>query len=172
MIMTTVLVTLLMNFMFTMSTHPMMMMMTILMQTLMICTISGMIMESFWLSYLMFLIMLGGMMVLFMYITSIASNEMLKFNKNFTIIIMMLMLMTFMITTDKYMTMTEMNNSETYMLNQMINIKETSESMKSLYNQPTYIMSLMMMVYLLFTMIVVIKIINIKQGPIRKMTYE
>nr|YP_010735830.1 NADH dehydrogenase subunit 6 [Myrmeleomastax wideis]WEL32800.1 NADH dehydrogenase subunit 6 [Myrmeleomastax wideis] len=162
------------NFMFIMTNHPMMMMMTILMQTLMICTISGMIMESFWLSYLLFLIMLGGMMVLFMYITSIASNEMLNFNKNF-IKLVMLSLITIIIINiyiDKSMTIMEMNNSEMHMFNQMINIMETSELMKKLYNKPTYMMSLMMMMYLLFTMIIVIKIINIKQGPIRKMTYE
>nr|YP_010735843.1 NADH dehydrogenase subunit 6 [Phytomastax pentaspinula]WEL32813.1 NADH dehydrogenase subunit 6 [Phytomastax pentaspinula] len=162
----------LMNMMFIMTSHPMTMVITILMQTLMICTISGMIMESFWLSYLLFLIMLGGMMVLFMYITSIASNEMLKFNMN--IITIMLVSITIMISIniDKYMVFYDSNNSEMCSFNQMINIKETSELMKKLYNQPTYIMSMMMMVYLLFTMIVVIKIINIKQGPVRKTTYE
>nr|WEL32825.1 NADH dehydrogenase subunit 6 [Pentaspinula unispinula] len=161
-----------MNIMFIMTNHPMMMMITIITQTLMICTISGMIMESFWLSYLLFLVMLGGMMVLFMYITSIASNEMLNFNKNISVFVVLLLMIIMSINIDKYMTSSDMNNSEMYVFNQMINIKEMSEMMKKLYNKPTYIMSLMMMMYLLFTMIVVIKIINIKKGPMRKMTYE
>nr|AYR05356.1 NADH dehydrogenase subunit 6 [Coleoptera sp. ACP-2013] len=62
--------------------HPLSLTLTIILQTMMIALISGMLNLNFWFSYILFLILIGGMMILFIYMTSIASNEKFKFSMN------------------------------------------------------------------------------------------
>nr|YP_002117968.1 NADH dehydrogenase subunit 6 [Locusta migratoria migratoria]ABX59321.1 NADH dehydrogenase subunit 6 [Locusta migratoria migratoria] len=162
----------LMNINFMKMNHPMSIMMTIIIQTLFISMMTGTMMESFWLSYILLLTFLGGMMVLFIYITSIASNEMLKIKINSIIIIiyMMIILSTLMYNVDKMMSTEMIKNSETMNLNYSINLKEMSTSLVKLYNNPTVIITIMMMIYLFITLLAVVKITNINQGPMRKMS--
>nr|YP_009540708.1 NADH dehydrogenase subunit 6 [Arcyptera meridionalis]AYQ22796.1 NADH dehydrogenase subunit 6 [Arcyptera meridionalis]QID03977.1 NADH dehydrogenase subunit 6 [Arcyptera meridionalis] len=152
--------------------HPMSMMMFIIMQTFLVGLMTGMMMESFWLSYILFLTFLGGMLVLFIYITSIASNELFK-PKLMTMILTLFMftiLMMILIITDKTMFMDMIKNTETMNINNSINYQEMTTSLEKLYNKPTFIITMMMMIYLFLALLVVVKITNINQGPIRKMS--
>nr|YP_009678981.1 NADH dehydrogenase subunit 6 [Ceracris fasciata fasciata]AKR06225.1 NADH dehydrogenase subunit 6 [Ceracris fasciata fasciata] len=160
-----------MNFNFIKLNHPMSMMMFIIMQTFLIGLLTGTMMESFWLSYILFLTFLGGMLVLFIYITSIASNEMFKPKSNIMIIIIILsMMMTIIfIIMDKMMFTDLMKNTETMNINNYINYQEMTLSLEKLYNLPTSIITMMMMIYLFLALVAVVKITNINQGPIRKM---
>nr|AEW48964.1 NADH dehydrogenase subunit 6 [Locusta migratoria]AEW48990.1 NADH dehydrogenase subunit 6 [Locusta migratoria]AEW49029.1 NADH dehydrogenase subunit 6 [Locusta migratoria]AEW49055.1 NADH dehydrogenase subunit 6 [Locusta migratoria] len=162
----------LMNINFMKMNHPMSIMMTIIIQTLFISMMTGTMMESFWLSYILLLTFLGGMMVLFIYITSIASNEMFKIKINSIIIIvyMMIILSTLMYNIDKMISTEMIKNSEIMNLNYSINFKEMSTSLVKLYNNPTVIITIMMMIYLFITLLAVVKITNINQGPMRKMS--
>nr|QID03743.1 NADH dehydrogenase subunit 6 [Oxya hainanensis] len=160
-----------MNINFIKLSHPMSMMLFIIFQTLLIGLLTGTIMESFWLSYILFLTFLGGMLVLFIYITSIASNEMFQL-KSFTIISIMIMwvFIMFMFTLiDKMMFVDWFKNSETMNMNVSINFKEMTLSLLKLYNNPSFFITMMMMIYLFLALLAVIKITNINQGPIRKM---
>nr|YP_009730016.1 NADH dehydrogenase subunit 6 [Tagasta indica]YP_010892337.1 NADH dehydrogenase subunit 6 [Tagasta tonkinensis]QHX99921.1 NADH dehydrogenase subunit 6 [Tagasta indica]WJO90070.1 NADH dehydrogenase subunit 6 [Tagasta tonkinensis] len=150
--------------------HPMSMLLTIIIQTIFISIIMGNLMESFWLSYILFLTFLGGMMVLFVYITSIASNELFNLNLNYVIITIMMMVITFsiMIITEYSLVNDIFKNSETFMLNFNIDTQEMSYSLMKTYNYPSFLITLMMMMYLFLTLVVVVKITNINQGPIRK----
>ena len=47
---------------------------TLLIQTILVSIISGLITKTFWFSYILFLVFLGGILVLFIYVTSLASN--------------------------------------------------------------------------------------------------
>nr|YP_010291954.1 NADH dehydrogenase subunit 6 [Phlaeoba antennata]ATO88586.1 NADH dehydrogenase subunit 6 [Phlaeoba antennata] len=160
-----------MNINFIKLNHPMSMMMFIITQTFLIGLMTGMLMESFWLSYILFLTFLGGMLVLFIYITSIASNEMFKPK----IIIMILTFIIFtlifniLIINEKMVFMDLIENTESININNSINYQEMSLSLEKLYNKPTNIITMMMMIYLFITLVVVVKITNINQGPIRKM---
>nr|YP_010884243.1 NADH dehydrogenase subunit 6 [Oxytauchira ruficornis]WIW75282.1 NADH dehydrogenase subunit 6 [Oxytauchira ruficornis] len=160
----------LMNFNFIKLSYPMSMMLFIIFQTLLIGLLTGTIMESFWLSYILFLIFLGGMLVLFIYITSIASNEMLylKSITSISTLIMLIIIMYTLILFDKMMFMDWLKNSETMNINKMILFQEMTFSLIKLYNNPTFYITMMMMIYLFFTLIAVIMITNINQGPIRK----
>nr|WFS86418.1 NADH dehydrogenase subunit 6 [Arcyptera microptera microptera] len=152
--------------------HPMSMMMFIIMQTFLVGLMTGTMMESFWLSYILFLTFLGGMLVLFIYITSIASNELFK-PKLMTMILTLLMLIIFvmiLIIMDKTMFMDMIKNTETMNINNSINYQEMTTSLEKLYNKPTFIITMMMMIYLFLALLVVVKITNINQGPIRKMS--
>nr|YP_009110234.1 NADH dehydrogenase subunit 6 [Pseudoxya diminuta]AIW64993.1 NADH dehydrogenase subunit 6 [Pseudoxya diminuta] len=160
-----------MNINFIKLTHPMSMMLLIIFQTLFIGLITGTIMESFWLSYILFLTFLGGMLVLFIYITSIASNEMFQI-KSTTMIwtsIMWIIIMSMFWLLDKMMLLDWFKNSETMNINQLINTQEMTMSLLKLYNNPTFIITMMMMIYLFLVLVAVVKITNISQGPIRKM---
>nr|YP_002117903.1 NADH dehydrogenase subunit 6 [Gastrimargus marmoratus]ACA28977.1 NADH dehydrogenase subunit 6 [Gastrimargus marmoratus] len=161
----------LMNINFMKMNHPMLIMMIIIIQTMFISMMTGTMMESFWLSYILMLTYLGGMMVLFIYITSIASNEMfkIKFNKIILIIYFMIMLSAMMYMTDKMMFTEMIKNTETMNMKHSINFKEMSISLMKLYNNPTIIITIMMMIYLFIALLAVVKITNINQGPMRKM---
>nr|YP_010022495.1 NADH dehydrogenase subunit 6 [Fer nigripennis]QON98905.1 NADH dehydrogenase subunit 6 [Fer nigripennis] len=160
------------NFNFIKLTNPMSMMLFIIFQTLLVGLMTGMIMESFWLSYILFLTFLGGMLVLFIYITSIASNEMFLL-KSITIILTLIMwtIISFtFILIDKMMFLDLFKNLETMNMNKMIDFQEMNFSLLKLYNNPTFIITMMMMNYLFLALIAVVKITNINQGPIRKMS--
>nr|YP_009316706.1 NADH dehydrogenase subunit 6 [Fruhstorferiola tonkinensis]AOW31956.1 NADH dehydrogenase subunit 6 [Fruhstorferiola tonkinensis] len=161
-----------MNINFIKLSHPMSMMLFIILQTFLIGLMSGMMMESFWLSYILFLTFLGGMLVLFIYITSIASNEMFKPKSIIMIFsfISLIIIMMVLIIMDKTMFMDFLSNTETMNINNLINYQEMTFSLEKLYNNPTFIITMMMMIYLFLTLLAVVKITNINQGPIRKMS--
>nr|AGC22268.1 NADH dehydrogenase subunit 6 [Prionotropis hystrix] len=150
--------------------HPMSMMMFIIIQTLLIGLTTGTLMESFWLSYILFLTFLGGMLVLFIYITSIASNEMFQFKSISVVLtgIMWLMLTTSLILLNKSLYIDLYKNSDSSLTNSIMNYQEMTLSLSKIYNNPTFTITMMMMVYLFLTLLAVVKITNINQGPIRK----
>uniref|UniRef100_UPI0031F3730D NADH dehydrogenase subunit 6 n=1 Tax=Dericorys tibialis TaxID=3139890 RepID=UPI0031F3730D len=150
--------------------HPMSLMLFIIIQTFLVGLMTGTMMESFWLSYILFLTFLGGMLVLFIYITSIASNELFQ-PKSITMMLTLFlwsMITILLIITDKTMFMDFFKNTETNNMNPLINFQEMTTSLEKLYNHPTFIVTMMMMIYLFFALLAVVKITNINQGPIRK----
>lgn len=60
--------------------HPVALGLTLILHTLLISGVTGLAVGNFWFSYVLFLVFLGGVLVLFIYITSLASNE--KFSLN------------------------------------------------------------------------------------------
>nr|ASU45992.1 NADH dehydrogenase subunit 6 [Schistocerca rubiginosa] len=161
-----------MNINFIKLSHPMSMMLFIILQTFLVGLMTGTMMESYWLSYILFLTFLGGMLVLFIYITSIASNEMFQ-PKSITMIISLTMwvfIMSTLIILDMSMFMDFFKNTETMNIDNSINYQEMTMSLEKLYNSPTFIITMMMMIYLFLALLAVVKITNINQGPIRKMS--
>nr|QOL00995.1 NADH dehydrogenase subunit 6 [Leuconemacris breviptera] len=161
-----------MNINFMKLNHPMSMMMFIIIQTFIIGLITGTMMESFWLSYILFLTFLGGMLVLFIYITSISSNELFKMKSITMMISIVFVIVIFMILAimDKTMFMDLIKNTETMNINNSIYYQEMTMSLEKLYNNPMFIITMMMMIYLFLALVAVVKITNINQGPIRKMS--
>nr|UEP15848.1 NADH dehydrogenase subunit 6 [Glanycus foochowensis] len=153
--------------------HPLSMGLMILIQTLLICLMSGMMINTYWFSYILFLTFLGGLLVLFIYICSIASNEMFKFSFNMK---MMMMIFLFFITILSLMFMNNLNwmNSSINNLdmNNFFNLfmffnNENKINLSKLYNNQTFFLMLMLIIYLFITLIAVVKITNIFYGPIR-----
>nr|URX53392.1 NADH dehydrogenase subunit 6 [Incisitermes cf. incisus] len=152
----------LMSAMFTQMNHPMAMGMMLLLQTTMTCLISGMMHQSFWFQYILFMVFVGGLLVLFIYVASLASNEMFSLSTKMITMAVMAMLMTMMIEDWTTMNSTEMMNFNTPTENSVIMM--TSK----LYNQPSGIMTIIMALYLLMTLIVVVKITDVSKGPLRQ----
>nr|DAA06270.1 TPA_exp: NADH dehydrogenase subunit 6 [Drosophila grimshawi] len=152
--------------------HPLAMGLTLLIQTILICLISGLMTKTFWFSYILFLIFLGGMLVLFIYVTSLASNEMFNLSIKLTLIssvmIFLFMLISFII--DKNSTTFFLMNNEMESIQKLYSyILENSLSLNKLYNFPTNFLTILLMNYLLITLIVVVKITKMFKGPLRIM---
>nr|ATA58366.1 NADH dehydrogenase subunit 6 [Plistospilota sp. JZ-2017] len=145
--------------------HPLSMGLILFLQTISMCLISGYMSLSFWFSYVLLLIYLGGMLVLFMYVTSLASNEMFFYsNKIFFIIIFLpLILMSMYFINMKYF-----NNSYENLENS-ISLNLSNNFLLKMYNQPINMMTILIASYLFLTLIAVVKIINIYNGPLRQM---
>nr|YP_010691261.1 NADH dehydrogenase subunit 6 [Drosophila willistoni]YP_010691287.1 NADH dehydrogenase subunit 6 [Drosophila insularis]QXG19599.1 NADH dehydrogenase subunit 6 [Drosophila willistoni]WBU93807.1 NADH dehydrogenase subunit 6 [Drosophila willistoni]WBU93872.1 NADH dehydrogenase subunit 6 [Drosophila willistoni]WBU93911.1 NADH dehydrogenase subunit 6 [Drosophila insularis]DAA06231.1 TPA_exp: NADH dehydrogenase subunit 6 [Drosophila willistoni] len=152
--------------------HPLAMGLTLLIQTVLICLIAGLMTKSFWYSYILFLIFLGGMLVLFIYVTSLASNEMFNLSIKLTLFSFFLMFIFTVISffIDKTsISFFFMNNEMESIFNLNSYFLENSLSLNKLYNFPTNFITILLMNYLLITLIVVVKITKLFKGPLRMM---
>nr|WFP43302.1 NADH dehydrogenase subunit 6 [Chloracris brunneri] len=166
-----ILITLLFNY----SNHPMSMTIIIIMQTLILSIHMSLITKTFWMSYILFLVFLGGMLVLFLYITSLASNEIFSTNQpkslmiTSSLIIMMVMLA--MSYVDQLSWNIFMSNTDSYPLTYKSNLltSHTNQcsSLIKLHNTYTSITTFILINYLFMTLIAIVKITNIHMGPLR-----
>nr|ALO71173.1 NADH deshydrogenase subunit 6 [Sunius melanocephalus] len=147
---------------FLMMNHPLSMGMVLLSQVIITSLISGILSMNFWFSYILFLIMIGGMLVLFIYMTSVASNEKFKFNMNLLISTIMIMIIIMLI----YNMNLFLNNLLNFSLN-LLNY-ENYIYLNKFINWPSNFIMFMMIIYLFITLIAVVKITNIKSGPLRQ----
>nr|ALO76229.1 NADH deshydrogenase subunit 6 [Pleophylla sp. PLE01] len=158
-------ISLMMSLLFSMLTHPLSMGAILLTQTVTVAMTMGYFNYNYWFSYLLFLIMIGGMLVLFAYMTSVASNEKFKFSIKITVIIMMMtsMIILTLMLTDQYFT--NLNNINPESISMMMKFKL---SLNKFISYPSNIIMFMMIIYLLITLIAVVKITDIKKGPLRQ----
>nr|QVL29288.1 NADH dehydrogenase subunit 6 [Ceratitis capitata] len=164
--------TLITSFIFIQMNHPLAMGLMLLIQTVQICMLTGLMAKSFWFSYILFLIFLGGMLVLFIYVTSLASNEMFSLSMKLTTISLFIfsMILIINILLDKSSISFFIQNNEMqsiYNLNMFL--QENSLNLQKLYNYPTNLMTILLMNYLLITLIAVVKITKLFYGPLRPM---
>nr|YP_008144685.1 NADH dehydrogenase subunit 6 [Ischnura pumilio]AGO19363.1 NADH dehydrogenase subunit 6 [Ischnura pumilio] len=147
--------------------HPMSMGVTLLIQTVFVCLTTNNMAQNAWFSYILFLVFLGGMLVLFVYMTSVASNELFMKNKIYSFIILFLfngvIMMTFMLVDPMLLN----NNSEENMMISKMDDHYKSSLMASLFNYPNNLLTIFMVIYLFLTLIVVVKITESHQGPLR-----
>nr|ASN65986.1 NADH dehydrogenase subunit 6 [Pogonostoma subtiligrossum] len=170
MFMTLMLLNFLTSSIFLFMNHPMSMGLILLIQTILISLITGFMSYSYWFSYILFLIMIGGMLVLFIYMTSLASNEMFSLSMKISLVILLfLIIITMIMITMDWLNFTPlMNNSNLNTMFQNINNNETSISINKIYNMPNNLITIMLINYLLLTLIVVVKITSITGGPLRR----
>nr|YP_009560393.1 NADH dehydrogenase subunit 6 [Peckia resona]QAB06034.1 NADH dehydrogenase subunit 6 [Peckia resona]QAB06047.1 NADH dehydrogenase subunit 6 [Peckia resona] len=159
------------NFIFLNMKHPLAMGLTLLIQTTLICLTSGLMTKTFWFSYILFLVFLGGMLVLFIYVTSLASNEMFSFSIKLmiTTISIFLLSITILFFIDKNLLLQYSNMETKSIIDMNSYIMENSLSLNKLYNYPTNLLTIMLMNYLLITLIAVVKITKLFKGPLRPM---
>nr|YP_010519735.1 NADH dehydrogenase subunit 6 [Furcilarnaca chirurga]UXP34332.1 NADH dehydrogenase subunit 6 [Furcilarnaca chirurga] len=161
------------SIMFSQSNHPLSMTLIIIIQTILISLSMGLLSQSFWFSYILFLIFLGGMLILFIYTTALASNEMLTF-PSMTLWIYPTIILIYLINLwwidPTFLNLTT-NNSD-MLQSQLTTLNywtETIFPLMKLYNNPTNMNTLMLMMYLFLTLIAIVKITNIFSGPLRPM---
>nr|YP_010398720.1 NADH dehydrogenase subunit 6 [Axarus fungorum]UQK95139.1 NADH dehydrogenase subunit 6 [Axarus fungorum] len=160
-------------FSFSLMNHPLSMSILLMTQTILIAIFTGMLTKSFWFSYSLFLIFLGGMLILFMYMTSIASNEMFNFSINFkNITFFMFLIFMFLILSlifdFKMLFFNKIFNIDNTNLMEMKTIfLENNFTLNKLYNFPMNLITILLINYLFLTLIATVKITNIFEGPLR-----
>nr|AFI23484.1 NADH dehydrogenase subunit 6 [Cimex lectularius] len=140
------------------SKHPLSMGITLIFQSICISMLTGMI-SSFLFSYIMMMIMLSGMLVLFMYMSNVASNEKFYMTSKNSLLILLIPLL--MMKQDSIM-----YNLHNYKTNSTMKY-DISTSLSKLFSSEMVPLIMMMVLYLFFTMIVISSIVNIHEGPMR-----
>nr|QVL28811.1 NADH dehydrogenase subunit 6 [Parhelophilus kurentzovi] len=164
--------TLISSFIFIQMNHPLSMGLMLLIQTILVSCITGLMTKSFWFSYILFLIFVGGMLVLFIYMTALASNEMFSMSMKTTIssIIGLFFFMVMIYFIDKMMLSFNSMNNEMNPITMMNSyMSENSLNLIKLYNYPNNMITILLINYLLITMIASVKITKLFYGPVRSM---
>nr|YP_010165075.1 NADH dehydrogenase subunit 6 [Phthorimaea operculella]QRN71780.1 NADH dehydrogenase subunit 6 [Phthorimaea operculella]QSL98468.1 NADH dehydrogenase subunit 6 [Phthorimaea operculella] len=152
--------------------HPLSMGLMILMQTLLTCILSGLIIKTYWFSYVLFLTFLGGLLVLFIYVSSVASNELFMFSfkmKMFFFSFILISLFLSLLFSYNLNWMNFINNSDmdNFFNNYLFFNNENKINLTKLYNNQTFLLMIMLIIYLFITLVAVVKITNIFFGPLR-----
>nr|YP_007374674.1 NADH dehydrogenase subunit 6 [Urochela quadrinotata]AFI54783.1 NADH dehydrogenase subunit 6 [Urochela quadrinotata] len=150
-----------MSFFFMFLKHPLSMSMMLISQTIIIALLTGSSLGSFFMSYIIMIIMISGMLVLFIYMSSVASNEKFKSSLLMTALFFMALFLLLFLPDTLYM-----NTMST-----MFEMKEKMMVIK-LFNWPISIMTIFMVIYLLMTMIAISNIVKNFTGPLRVKKYE
>uniref|UniRef100_A0AAU8BUP5 NADH-ubiquinone oxidoreductase chain 6 n=1 Tax=Tenguna medogensis TaxID=3229002 RepID=A0AAU8BUP5_9HEMI len=113
-----------------------------------------------WFSYIMFITIIGGMMIMFIYMSSIASNEKMKKNILIPVTWIITIMIMYKLLNNKLM----MYMSEKKMV--MLNMEEIKSTTK-MFNKPKMFLTIMIMIMLMITMISVTKIASTFEGPLK-----
>lgn len=146
--------------------HPLSIGLILLIQTTIIAIITGLISHTLWFSYILFIIIIGGILVLFIYITRVASNEKFIFSNklSLTITSIIFVRITFLLL-DQFILY---ENTTTIDITNYTNNINFSLSIRKYFNFPLNSWIITLIVYLLLTLIAVVKITNITYGPLRQ----
>jgi len=145
---------------FILRSHPIILITLILIQTINLCLIAWILLKSSWFSYILFIIFLGGLMVLFIYITSLASNEKFFFRANPILLLYIISIIIIILLINK--------NEEAQIFNQLNNINKI---FNSIYSLNVITLTITTIIYLLLTLIVVVKVASKYEGPLRNIVY-
>nr|AML26130.1 NADH dehydrogenase subunit 6 [Scolytinae sp. BMNH 1274277] len=122
-----------------------------------------------WFGYILFLIMVGGILVAFIYMTSIASNEKLNFPKMIlSMLFLMIMLVIIVIMLFSFLSM---NHFSYAMLNSYDSVTISFNSkmfLTKIFSWPMIQIPMALMSYLFLTLIMVVKMTDFIKGPIRQ----
>nr|YP_010728551.1 NADH dehydrogenase subunit 6 [Helota thoracica]WEA76637.1 NADH dehydrogenase subunit 6 [Helota thoracica] len=155
---------LIMSLVFLFLNHPLSFGLVLLIESILISLSTGLMYYNFWFSYILFLIMVGGMLILFIYMTSIASNEKFKFSMKILLFIMvslMIILMINLMLDQLFSYYMKMMNQNSFFINNF--------SMSKFINFPNNMILFTIINYLLLTLVAVVKISKIEYGPLRQM---
>nr|AYN50432.1 NADH dehydrogenase subunit 6 [Ceratopus sp. CG351] len=154
------------SFIFVFLNHPLSLGFILLIQTIVISMMSGFFYFNFWFSYILFLIMIGGMLVMFIYMTSIASNEKFKLSKYIPMILLCTLMMMFMLLLllDNFYPSIFFHFIDIFSQNKNI----LNFNLNKFFNTPYMQIMVILMIYLLITLIAVVKIVGPSFGALRQ----
>nr|WLE70277.1 NADH dehydrogenase subunit 6 [Aphidius gifuensis] len=138
------------------SFHPLIFSLMLIFYIILMSLVMNLINSNYWYSYILFLIMIGGLMILFMYFTSIASNNLMNFNLNFIkyffLKFILLMIFFFMVMLLSLKNIYEINFLEIFsIMNKNFNLMDLTA--KNLYMDFSMDLNMFMIIYLFMTMI-------------------
>jgi len=138
--------------------HPLAIGVNLILSTLLIAATIGICFTNFWISYTLFLILLGALLVVFVYLSLLASNEKFKINNRY-LVIMFIFIVPISI----------------FSIEEKVNSRESLESrneiyltLSKLFSIELYQTTIFLVLYLLFTLIVVVKNTKNDNSPLRR----
>nr|QQQ88682.1 NADH dehydrogenase subunit 6 [Hyalella kochi] len=145
-------------YMFTMVSSPLGLGIIVIIFSFFISMSMSLLCVTSWFSLLLFMLFLSGMMIIFVYICSLASNE----NYFYSISVGYLMLLFSLLLliypdTNKLMTISSMNYTE----------MDSAVLMYKVYSFNTYMFAVVLIIYLLITLLAVVKLSVISESPLR-----
>nr|VFU78876.1 NADH dehydrogenase subunit 6 [Proasellus spelaeus] len=143
------------------SNTPHLLISSLLVSTLLIVIMLSLLTSFPWLSYILFLIFLGGILILFTYISSLSSN--LLFSEVKLEIVVMF---TIVASTITLMSKTPPATESHTMANH-----DTNMFMKELFMPTFYPLYLYLFIYLLITLLYVVMIMKVYYAPLRSSSY-
>nr|YP_009353727.1 NADH dehydrogenase subunit 6 [Neotrypaea harmandi]BAX02581.1 NADH dehydrogenase subunit 6 [Neotrypaea harmandi] len=147
--------------------HPLSMGLVLLLQTCLVCLSSGLLSLSYWFSYILFLVFLGGMLVLFIYVASLAPNEPFQLKLETTVFLLFSLFMVFLIlVVDMMWIPTPVNVISSGLETGLGDLSYVS----TIYSDSVMNFTLFIVLYLLLTLFVVVEITGSYFGPLRFMT--
>nr|QUJ09551.1 NADH dehydrogenase subunit 6 [Telenomus remus] len=151
--------------------NPMMVNINIIIFTILLMMYLNLMNKTNWFSILIFLVMIGGMMILFLYLNSFAINESSSNNKylmkNLEMKMAFLILINLMLTNSKYFSIIMIN---IYMMNFKLKINFNNEpTTMMIFNKFMNLFLIFMIIYLLMTLITVTYICMSKKSSMRLM---
>nr|AIW06267.1 NADH dehydrogenase subunit 6 [Ephemerella sp. MT-2014] len=149
-------------------THPLAMGLVLLIQTCLIALLTGSLSPTFWFSYILFLVFLGGMLVLFIYMTSLASNEMFTLSGPLVTFLPLLMIMGMIMGVGAQMFDWAYPSS---MNQENLELPSDNNPLPSLimklFSAMSAHLTILLACYLFLTLIAVVNITSFNQGPLR-----
>nr|QTA50553.1 NADH dehydrogenase subunit 6 [Sycophila sp. 2 JXW-2020] len=150
--------------------HPLMLISSLIL-TLLISSVSmSIFFNDHWFSFIMFIIMVGGMMIIFLYFISFINNLKTSMKwillKNIPMKMILMMLFFFSFINLMKINSWNMNMMETYKMN-IIDFKDLN-NYNLMYLKPKNLLTIMSMLYLLMSMTIIVKICISKKLMLRK----
>lgn len=135
--------------------HPLSIGLRILLLTVIIAVTIGLITSNLWLSYILILVLLGGLLVIFIYVSLLAPNELFKFKLNYlswlSILILFFLRFVFNLGIE--------GNKLNGIFNCLNNLNKNELSwLSSLYSWDLSILTIFLILYLFLTLIVVVSV--------------
>nr|YP_009443871.1 NADH dehydrogenase subunit 6 [Amphigerontia montivaga]ATU07092.1 NADH dehydrogenase subunit 6 [Amphigerontia montivaga] len=157
------------SMLFFMVWNPLTLGLILIFQTILLSIFVGLLTPSFWFLYLLMLVFIGGMLVLFVYVTSIFPNEKFSFSQYSYIFLLSLgslLILTLYFMNNLFMMNPNMNYLDLLLMNKPHHLMSSTTK---IFNSQNNFLLIFLVNYLFYCMIVVIKITNFYSGPLRKM---
>nr|AUN27901.1 NADH dehydrogenase subunit 6 [Conocephalus differentus] len=150
--------------------HPLLMALMIIIQAAIIIFVMSQITKTPWTSYITFLVFVGAMLILILYMTSLASNEGFIFPSFWMTIMMITMSSIYLIVCnmDQFFQLTVSEEIKPFTFNMITLHNESYNFLIKLYDTPTNKITLLLVSYLLLTLIIIVNVINMYMGPLRQ----
>nr|AMW67772.1 NADH dehydrogenase subunit 6 [Semidalis aleyrodiformis] len=159
---------LLMNMLFMTTKTPTSMGMILMIQIMTMSLTLSLFSINYWFSYILFIVMIGGLMVLFIYMTSLAPNSIFMINMKMIMKIFMIMcLMFILLNMINYNNFLIKNNMEINNFNSILNFNYIM--LMKLYNFPINKLTWLMILYLLMTLVIAAKLVKTNLGSLRQL---
>nr|YP_010341311.1 NADH dehydrogenase subunit 6 [Stenamma megamanni]UNZ99571.1 NADH dehydrogenase subunit 6 [Stenamma megamanni] len=153
--------------------HPMFMILLLILYTSIICTIMSMWTFNYIYSIIVFLMMISGMLIIFLYFSSLISNEQNKPRLTFPMLLNYLLntiIFTFLLFSSPSLNFFNLTNPNMHMESLTLPLTNTPTFTNTfmIYSHPFTNITILSILFLLLTLFIIIKLCNLKTMPLRK----